>query len=267
MECNSVLIVDDEGTRTTFGLLCRGWGLQVFSADCGKTASTIAAHEPLNLALVDLMLPDTSGLELITSLKSQSNELRTVLVTGYGSTEHALEAGRRGVDAFLEKPVFEEELHRVVETAFGKLSARAQPRGRLSESVNASAASRWARIVAVVISAAADPHNLNDWARVARLPTRTIERRCGAVGIATKSSLDFARLLRSVCLSLEMSCQAELLLDADPRTVRRLARLGLTDSTAPRSLETFLRAQSLVTNQSLQQAILDLVQDLTIARR
>ena len=57
------------------------------------------------MTLLDLRLPDRSGLELIGELKAFDPSMLVVLMTAYGSVRDAVEAMRRGAADFLSKPI------------------------------------------------------------------------------------------------------------------------------------------------------------------
>ena len=62
------------------------------------------AHSP-DLVLLDLRLPDGSGLELIPHLLAHDAGMQVVLMTAYGSVRDAVEAIRRGAADYLQKPL------------------------------------------------------------------------------------------------------------------------------------------------------------------
>jgi hypothetical protein len=181
-------------------------------------------------------------------------------MTAYGTIDVAMEAGRRGIDAFLEKPFFEEEFEQAIRLVL-RADGHATTSGHTSRSIRSSTASSWARLVAAIVRNPDDAHSVVDWSRIAAVPKGTIERRCAAVGLAPKVSLDFARLLRAVHQSRRLSCDPEILLDADPRTLRRLGTFGLDDSAARRSLSAFLCGQNLVTDPLLRREILEILRE------
>ena len=67
------------------------------SSSCGRTASTSV--------LTDLMMPGTTGLELLRAIKQVAPDVEVVLMTAYGSVETAVSAMREGAYDFVEKPL------------------------------------------------------------------------------------------------------------------------------------------------------------------
>lgn len=82
----TVLLVDDkEEFLTTLSERVGLKGFETLEAKDGATALELAEANDIQLAVVDLKLPDTDGLELITRLKKMQPGMETILLTGYGS--------------------------------------------------------------------------------------------------------------------------------------------------------------------------------------
>ncbi len=111
----SLLIVDDDDnlrTRLTSAMRCRGYA--ACEAATGAAALAMAARLPLDFAVVDLRLPDMTGLEVVRRLKVALPAIRVVVLTGYGSIATALEAVRRGASDYLAKPVDADDVSRAL---------------------------------------------------------------------------------------------------------------------------------------------------------
>ncbi len=96
---------DDDGTRRTLTLILERNGYQVSSASSGQDALETARHQPIDLALLDLRLPDMEGVELLKPLRSLHPDIAMVLATGYASVETAMRAVNEGVDVYVTKPL------------------------------------------------------------------------------------------------------------------------------------------------------------------
>jgi DNA-binding NtrC family response regulator len=112
-----ILIVDDdEALRRTLGDRLRFWNHAVDEAPdvaTGLQAARTGAHE---LVLLDLSLPDGSGLDVLRALREEPDDARDVIVlTAHGSIETAVEAIRAGATDFLLKPADFELLRLVVD--------------------------------------------------------------------------------------------------------------------------------------------------------
>ncbi|MEP6989433.1 MAG: sigma-54 dependent transcriptional regulator [bacterium] len=114
----SVLVVDDDRTiRETladfFDTL--GYAARV-AASASEGRAAAAAHAP-DVVLVDLRLPDASGLTLLEALRADDPELGVIMLTGHADVPTAVRAMQEGALDFLEKPVDLETLDAAVSRA------------------------------------------------------------------------------------------------------------------------------------------------------
>jgi two-component system response regulator RegA len=101
----SFLVVDDDAVfreRVARALRARGFDVR----EAGDVASALAAahHDSPELALVDLRMPDGSGLDVVRGLRALDTTTLIVVLTGYGSIATALDAVRLGATNYLTKP-------------------------------------------------------------------------------------------------------------------------------------------------------------------
>jgi DNA-binding NtrC family response regulator len=107
----TILIVDDERfIRTTLGEALRAWDYQTIEADTVASAKNVFEQEGPQIALLDIDLPDGSGLELLEWIKEQDSETIAIMVTGNVDVPNTIAALRGGAHDFIEKPVKLEEL-------------------------------------------------------------------------------------------------------------------------------------------------------------
>jgi two-component system, response regulator RegA len=101
----SILIVDDDETlRERLAQAFRARGLDAKTAGSYDDARSLAAHDPPELAVVDLRMPGPSGLELIRELKAIDPETKIVVLTAYGSIATTIDAMKLGAVYYLQKP-------------------------------------------------------------------------------------------------------------------------------------------------------------------
>jgi two-component system response regulator RegA len=113
----SLLLVDDDATmRDVLARALGERGFDVRTAGTTGAAATLASENPPEYAVVDLRLPDGSGLALVTTLIAHDPHTRIVVLTGYGSIATAIEAIKLGATYYLTKPVTAGE----VIAAFGR---------------------------------------------------------------------------------------------------------------------------------------------------
>jgi DNA-binding response OmpR family regulator len=125
----TVLVVeDDEDTRLAMMQVLVREGYLVLGAETGHDAVGIM-HEPLapiDVALLDVHLPDVNGTELCARLRELAPELPVVVCSGEAEPEEVAALVRLGATRYLRKPVAVDELLATVEAALpGVASARA----------------------------------------------------------------------------------------------------------------------------------------------
>ncbi len=117
----TILVVDDEADfreNATEYLSERGY--RVLAAANGESALATACESDLDAALLDIMMPDADGIELLERLRDLHPHLEAVMITGFASIERAIEAMRRGAFHYLEKPVRLAELELTLQRAVEK---------------------------------------------------------------------------------------------------------------------------------------------------
>jgi DNA-binding NtrC family response regulator len=119
MQGRRILIVDDEASlRTAIFRTFDRKGYQVITSGTMKEAETISqSDKALDLAIVDLRLPDGDGLELMGKLKALHPNIQVIILTGHASIESAVEATRRGAFHFVTKPCNLDEITTLVDRA------------------------------------------------------------------------------------------------------------------------------------------------------
>lgn len=102
----SILVVDDDaGLASTLQEFLQREGYAVEVALSAAEALALQERSPhLSVALVDLIMPVTDGLELMEQLHRRNPDLAVIIMTGYGTIETAVEAIKRGAEDYLTKP-------------------------------------------------------------------------------------------------------------------------------------------------------------------
>jgi DNA-binding NtrC family response regulator len=107
----SILIVDDERSITeALELILGEQGYHIETAQTAAETERLVAAHTFQLVFIDLRLPDSSGIDLLTRVKSESSGSEIVLMTGHGSLDVAIEAIKRGAYYYLEKPFTPEQV-------------------------------------------------------------------------------------------------------------------------------------------------------------
>jgi len=102
-----VLVVDDEpGLRQVLEIAFRRSGVDVVSTPGVKTALEAISQlpQPFPLVITDLVMPDGSGLDVLTAAKERSQATEVIVMTAHSSVESALDAMKRGAYDFVTKP-------------------------------------------------------------------------------------------------------------------------------------------------------------------
>lgn len=119
MKSSRILILDDESALRTalFRAFDRN-GCSVITASRIQEAQTLLqGNQHLDLAIVDLNLPDGDGIEFMTQLKQSHPSAEVIILTGHASIEVAVRATQKGAFHFITKPFNLEELLSLAEKA------------------------------------------------------------------------------------------------------------------------------------------------------
>ncbi len=106
-----ILVIDDEKSiREIFTVLLEEKGYRVESAGRGADGIARALAFLPDIVLLDMNLPDMTGLETLARIKTALPQTDTVIITAFGTIRNAVEATKLGAYAYLEKPVDNDEL-------------------------------------------------------------------------------------------------------------------------------------------------------------
>ncbi len=101
----NILVIDDEvEVGSFFRRLLQRKGFNVSLAHTGNEAVHLIDSANFAVALIDLKLPDTGGLELLQHLKNNQPDCEAIIMTGYGTTRTAVKAIQLGAFDYIEKP-------------------------------------------------------------------------------------------------------------------------------------------------------------------
>ncbi len=118
-----VLVVDDEaGLRDMLTILFRreGWDVTVASSFIPAVGTIDSAPMPFELVLTDLLMPDGSGLDVLSRAKARSHQTEVIVMTAYAAVETAIDAMKRGAYDFVTKPFATSELRALAHKALEK---------------------------------------------------------------------------------------------------------------------------------------------------
>jgi two-component system, NtrC family, response regulator AtoC len=118
MGAEKILIVDDERlVRWSLRQKCEEWGYQVVEAAAGDPGLRLAQHESPDLVLLDVRLPDLSGLQVLEQLKKNGDARAVIMITADPQLDDVKSALKLGAYDFIGKPLDFEELHVTIQNA------------------------------------------------------------------------------------------------------------------------------------------------------
>jgi len=115
---SKILVIDDErvvgeSLRKTF----KDEGYEIETAYSGQEGLRKARRETFDLMIVDLKMPDISGLDVIKRLKEEQPDTMLIMITGYSTVDSATEALKTGAFDYIPKPFTPDEISEVVQKA------------------------------------------------------------------------------------------------------------------------------------------------------
>jgi response regulator RpfG family c-di-GMP phosphodiesterase len=122
-----ILVVDDERViREILAEFLSLEGFSVHTVEDGEKALTELRLHPYDLLITDLKMPRLSGLQLLEKIEAERLGVLTILMTGFGTVETAIEAMKKGAYDYLLKPFKVEEVIHVVERALYRQRLQAE---------------------------------------------------------------------------------------------------------------------------------------------
>ena len=134
-----ILIIEDEKRlRTNLQLLLTGEDYTVTTAADGREAFQCLQQEQFDIIITDIMMGEVNGFQVMEYIVAHAPDTLVIVITGYASTESAVEALRKGAYDYIAKPF---EIDMILISL-----ARAMEKVRLSDSSSATwqnSNSRW----------------------------------------------------------------------------------------------------------------------------
>jgi diguanylate cyclase (GGDEF)-like protein len=122
-----ILIVDDDaGLRKTLSDILKVKGYDSLVASNGADGLTLLKEQSVNLMLIDLGLPDISGLDLLDRVKAEHPGVEAIVLTGNATLDSAIEATNRGAFSYVLKPFDVDNLLLLARRAIEKQQAEAK---------------------------------------------------------------------------------------------------------------------------------------------
>ncbi len=117
----TVLVIDDEPVlQDVLGTLLRKNGFEYLPATNATDGMRTLREEDVDVVLLDIMLPDRNGIDVLPEIKAFDPQLPVVVITAYSSIESAIEAMRQGAFHYVPKPFKNDEVLHVIRQAAEK---------------------------------------------------------------------------------------------------------------------------------------------------
>jgi two-component system response regulator HydG len=157
-----VLIVDDEsGILESLTKIFAREGVEVLTANDGTKGLEILRRQRVSVLLTDLMMPKTTGMDLLKAARTVSPETEVILMTAHGTVETAVAAMKEGAYDFVTKPLKRAHVVRIVRNALEKQNLvvenralRAQLEERRQKAIIGTSLA-WRRTMDITVQAAA----------------------------------------------------------------------------------------------------------------
>jgi DNA-binding NtrC family response regulator len=130
----SILIIDDEeGIRKLLTRVLEENGYAADSVGDGKEGIKKSNEKFFNVAFIDIMLPDSNGIDLLPRFKETTPRMRKIIITGNPSLQNAIGAVNKGADAYVVKPL---DVEKVLATLEEQLEKQKKDRETMEQVFN-----------------------------------------------------------------------------------------------------------------------------------
>ncbi len=127
MPAAKILIVDDERlVRWSLRQKCEEWGYHVIEADSGEPGLKLAQRESPDLVLLDVRMPDLTGIEVLDQLKKNGDARAVIMITADPQLDDVKAALKLGAYDFVGKPIDFDELRVAIKNALEATNLRAE---------------------------------------------------------------------------------------------------------------------------------------------
>ena len=262
---SALLIDDDRRTLGEFTTTLYHAGFSVRTARSVRDAMALLRQRLPDIIISELLMPDSSALDVLTLIRRNGLGLPFIVVTGSASIVTAVEAMRLGATTLVEKPVRGWSLMSLVEQALSPELSHLH----LLRPGDAHSTARWIRAVLAAVQCSRDPRTLLAWSRSAGASRGTLKTWCQMINVRPKASLDLARLSRAIVQRRTYGLALENVLDiTDSRTLTDLLKRGGVQSGLPSdmppTISAFLAQQTFVRDAAviarLEEALADYAQ-------
>ena len=138
MDIRILVVDDDQDSCELVDKILKKEGYRVASLTDGRKVDEELRKSDTHLAIVDLKMPDISGLDVVELIRHQDSDCAVILMTGYATLDSAVSALRGGVVDYLRKPVREDELLGAVRRALAAKGLALLPEEELHRNIGSA---------------------------------------------------------------------------------------------------------------------------------
>ena len=129
-----VLVVDDEEpVRSLLQRILQGAGYQTVTAASGKEALNVLSGGKIDVVLLDIKMPEMSGIEVLRKLETRPHDICPIMVTAVIDMDTAVNALKSGAYDYITKPFTQDDVVTKVGSAISKWKLRIQDKHRYQE--------------------------------------------------------------------------------------------------------------------------------------
>ncbi|MBV9813351.1 MAG: response regulator, partial [Acetobacteraceae bacterium] len=122
-----LLVEDDLTTARGVALMLRSSGAVIDQADTGEEAMELARHYEYDIVILDLMLPDVEGYDVVRRIRAARNSVPILILSGLSRPQAKVKALAIGADDFLTKPFDRDELTARLQAVMRRSKGYSQP--------------------------------------------------------------------------------------------------------------------------------------------
>jgi signal transduction histidine kinase len=113
-----ILVIDDEPRiREACSMVLEDCGYEVTLAPDGLKGLALVQESYFDIVLLDLMMPELSGMDVLAKIRESYPDTVVIVITGYATVEHSVDAMKKGAFDFIPKPFSPEQLRVTVSKA------------------------------------------------------------------------------------------------------------------------------------------------------
>jgi DNA-binding NtrC family response regulator len=134
-----ILVVDDDQDSCELvEKILKKDGYRVVTLTDGRKVDEELRKNDIHLAIIDLKMPEVSGLDVVQMIKHHDSDCAVILMTGYATLDSAVSALRGGVVDYLRKPIREDELLGAVRRALAAKGLALLPEEELHRNIGSA---------------------------------------------------------------------------------------------------------------------------------